>query len=62
MACGQDLSAERAYEILKRVSDEDYEALGFDVKFARPDWFILTALPVPPPSVRPSVLMDSSAR
>ncbi|CAD7704200.1 unnamed protein product [Ostreobium quekettii] len=58
----QELSAERAYDILKHVSDEDYEALGFNVKMARPDWFILTILPVPPPYVRPSVMMDSSAR
>lgn len=58
----QELSAERAYEILRKVSDEDYTALGFDVKHARPDWFILSVLPVPPPPVRPSVLMDSSAR
>eukprot|EP00210_Caulerpa_lentillifera_P004539 g4331.t1 len=58
----QELSAEHAYEILKKVSDEDYETLGFDVKNSRPDWFILTVLPVPPPPVRPSVMMDSSAR
>jgi DNA-directed RNA polymerase II subunit RPB1 len=27
---------------------------------ARPDWYVLTVLPVPPPPVRPSVTMDSS--
>ena len=58
----QEITAERALEILKRISDEDCEILGFDPKFARPDWMILTALPVPPPPVRPSVAMDSSAR
>lgn len=31
-------------------------------RFVRPDWMIVTALPVPPPHVRPSVMMDSSAR
>ena len=35
---------------------------GFNVKYARPDWMVLTVLPVPPPPVRPSVLMDASAR
>lgn len=36
--------------------------LGLNPKFARPDWMILQALPIPPPPVRPSVMMDSSAR
>ncbi|KAF5837019.1 DNA-dependent RNA polymerase II largest subunit [Dunaliella salina] len=58
----QELSAERAYEILRRISDEDCQALGFNTKWVRPDWMIITALPVPPPPVRPSVMMDSSAR
>jgi DNA-directed RNA polymerase II subunit RPB1 len=58
----QEITAERALDILKRISDEDCLALGFDPKFSRPDWMILTALPVPPPPVRPSVQMDSSAR
>lgn len=58
----QELSAERAHEILRRISDEDCRALGFDVRFVRPDWMVITNLPVPPPPVRPSVMMDSSAR
>ncbi len=58
----QELSAERAYEILRRISDEDCQTLGFNTKWVRPDWMLITALPVPPPPVRPSVMMDSSAR
>ncbi|KAG1671615.1 hypothetical protein FOA52_006846 [Chlamydomonas sp. UWO 241] len=58
----QELSAERAYEILKRISDEDCKAMGFDTRFTRPDWMIMTVMPVPPPPVRPAVMMDSSAR
>lgn len=57
-----EITAEKAHEILRRMSDEDCEALGFNVKFSRPDWMILTVLPVPPPPVRPSVMMDSAAR
>lgn len=58
----QEITAEKAHEILKRISDEDCMALGFNPRFARPDWMILTVFPVPPPPVRPSVMMDSSAR
>eukprot|EP00195_Chlamydomonas_chlamydogama_P000980 CAMPEP_0202924892 /NCGR_PEP_ID=MMETSP1392-20130828/79214_1 /ASSEMBLY_ACC=CAM_ASM_000868 /TAXON_ID=225041 /ORGANISM="Chlamydomonas chlamydogama, Strain SAG 11-48b" /LENGTH=436 /DNA_ID=CAMNT_0049618649 /DNA_START=166 /DNA_END=1474 /DNA_ORIENTATION=+ len=58
----QELTAARAYEILKRISDEDCRTLGFNTKYVRPDWMIITVLPVPPPPVRPSVMMDSSAR
>jgi DNA-directed RNA polymerase beta' subunit len=58
----QEITAEKAHEILKRISDEDCIALGFNPKFARPDWMIMTVFPVPPPPVRPSVMMDSSAR
>ncbi len=58
----QELTAERAHEILKRVSDEDCRALGFNPKYARPDWMVLTAFPVPPPAVRPSVMMDGVNR
>lgn len=37
-------------------------ALGFNTAFTRPDWLLISVLPVPPPPVRPSVMMDSSAR
>lgn len=33
-----------------------------DPKFARPDWMIVTSLPVPPLCVRPAVVMYGSAR
>ena len=56
------LSAGRIHEILKRVSDDDVKTLGFDPVYARPDWFVITVLLVPPPPVRPSVMFSSSAR
>jgi hypothetical protein len=31
-------------------------------KFARPDWMIVTVLPVPPLPVRPAVVMHGSAK
>ncbi|ELU15060.1 hypothetical protein CAPTEDRAFT_170227 [Capitella teleta] len=56
------LSAERALEIFKRISDEESNIIGMDPKWARPDWMIIQVLPVPPLSVRPAVVMYGSAR
>jgi DNA-directed RNA polymerase II subunit RPB1 len=56
------LSAERVWEILRHIIDEECYILGMDPKFARPDWMIVTVLPVPPLSVRPAVVMYGSAR
>lgn len=52
----QTISAEKTYAIFKRVSNRDVEAFGLSPLFSRPEWFILTLLPVPPPQVRPSVM------
>lgn len=52
----QSLSAEKAMTIFKRMSDRDIEAIGLSKDFSRPEWLILTLLPVPPPQVRPSVM------
>ena len=56
------LSPERVLEIFKNISDEDCHILGMDPKFARPDWMIVTVLPVPPLPVRPAVVMHGSAK
>ncbi|KAK3889972.1 hypothetical protein Pcinc_006051 [Petrolisthes cinctipes] len=58
----QILTAERVYEIFKHITDEECYLLGMDPKYARPDWMILTVLPVPPLCVRPAVVMHGSAR
>jgi DNA-directed RNA polymerase beta' subunit len=55
-------TAEDVLRILRRVSDEDAEALGFDPRYNRPEWMICTALPVPPPAVRPSVRQETGQR
>ena len=56
------LSAEKVLAIFKKISDEDCIAMGMNPAFSRPDWMILTILPVPPPPVRPSIMMDSMLR
>ena len=49
------------YNVLKKISDEDIALLGLSEEYARPDWMILTVLPVPPPPVRPSITTDGGA-
>ena len=47
---------------LERIKDEDLELLGLDPKVARPEWMVLTVLPVPPVYVRPSITLESGFR
>ncbi|KAK7486909.1 hypothetical protein BaRGS_00021880 [Batillaria attramentaria] len=56
------VTADRVLEVFRQISDEDCRILGMDPKFARPEWMILTVLPVPPLPVRPSVVMFGTAR
>ncbi|OQR92170.1 DNA-directed RNA polymerase II largest subunit [Achlya hypogyna] len=58
----QNLPAAKVLSIFKNITDEGCIALGFDPKWARPDWLVLTVIPVPPPHVRPSVAIDGQAR
>ncbi|XP_037032570.1 DNA-directed RNA polymerase II subunit RPB1 [Bradysia coprophila] len=56
------VTAERCWEIFKHITDEECFILGMDPKFARPDWMIVTVMPVPPLSVRPAVVMFGAAK
>lgn len=58
----QTFGADEILRILKRITDRDAEIMGFSPKFNRPEWMICTVLPVPPPSVRPSVRTDTGQR
>ena len=58
----QQLAADRGFEIFRRISDEECYILGMDPTYARPDWMVITVLPVPPLCVRPAVVMFGSAR
>ena len=49
-------------ERLEKIPDSDLEVLGIDPKIARPEWAILTVLPVPPPHVRPSIQLETGIR
>ena len=44
------------------IPDEDLESLGIDASRSRPEWMILTVLPVPPVTARPSITLDNGQR
>ncbi|KAK8957645.1 DNA-directed RNA polymerase II subunit RPB1 [Platanthera zijinensis] len=48
--------------VLKRISDDDCQLLSLNPKYAHPDWIILKVLLIPPPPVRPSIMMVTSSR
>ncbi len=56
------LTAKEVRERLERITDEDLITLGMDPKTCRPEWMVLTALAVPPVTVRPSITLDSGDR
>ncbi len=47
---------------LGRISDSDVAFLGLDPKFARPEWMVLSILPVPPVTIRPSITLETGER
>jgi len=59
---GHKLTPKEVRERLERIPDEDLPPLGIDPNSARPEWMILTVLPVPPVAVRPSITLESGDR
>jgi DNA-directed RNA polymerase subunit A' len=47
---------------LEKLSDEDLEIFGLVPKHARPEWMILTIMPIPPVTMRPSITLESGER
>ncbi len=47
---------------LEKISDEDCEAFGLNPKAIRPEWMVLTILPIPPVTMRPSITLESGER
>ena len=44
------------------IPDRDVETLGLESTVARPEWMVLTVLPVPPVTARPSITLDNGQR
>lgn len=47
---------------LEQIPDKDLPVMGIDPKQVRPEWMILTVLPVPPVTARPSIILESGQR
>jgi DNA-directed RNA polymerase subunit A' len=47
---------------LERISDEDIPIFGINPKAMRPEWAILTVLPIPPVTMRPSITLETGER
>jgi len=59
---GKKLTPSEVREWLEKIPDDELPLLDIDVKSARPEWMVLTVLPVPPVTVRPSVTLESGER
>ncbi len=47
---------------LEKISDDDVKFFGVNPDFARPEWMILTLMPIPPVTIRPSITLESGER
>ena len=47
---------------LEKISDDDALLLGLVAPYARPEWMVLTLLPIPPVTMRPSITLESGER
>jgi len=59
---GKKLTPSEIREWLEKIPDEELVLLDINKDAARPEWMVLTVLPVPPVTVRPSVTLESGER
>lgn len=55
------ITPQMALNIFRHISTDEAKRMGLSNDYARPEWMIITVLPVPPPPVRPSVAMDGAS-
>jgi DNA-directed RNA polymerase II subunit RPB1 len=58
----KSITPEMALHIFRSISSDEIRDLGLSNDYARPEWMIITVLPVPPPPVRPSISMDGTGQ
>jgi DNA-directed RNA polymerase II subunit RPB1 len=49
-------------QIFRNISDQDCIDMGLNTEWSRPEFMIITVLPVPPMPVRPSISIDGMGR
>ncbi len=49
-------------ERFSQITDDDLKLLSYDPITARPEWFVLQAMPVAPVTVRPSIILETGIR
>ena len=47
---------------LEMIRDEDLPLFGINPEFARPEWMVITILPIPPVTMRPSITLETGER
>lgn len=56
------ITPQMALNVFRNISDRDLAVLGLNADYARPEWMIMTVMPVPPPAVRPSISVDGTSQ
>ena len=56
------LTASEVRERLENIPEEDYVYVGINSEVARPEWMVLTVLPVPPVTMRPPITLKTGER
>ncbi len=56
------LTPSEVREWLEKIPEEDYYLVGINPDIAKPEWMVLTVLPVPPVTVRPSITLETGER
>ncbi len=56
------LTASEVRERLETIPEDEYIFVGINNDVAKPEWMVLTVLPVPPVTVRPSITLETGER
>jgi DNA-directed RNA polymerase subunit A' len=59
---GHKLTPADIRDRFEKIPDEDILVMGMNPDTARPEWMMLTVLPVPPVTMRPSITLESGQR
>ena len=46
----------------EKLTDDEVELLGMNPRYARPEWMVVSILPVPPVTTRPSITLETGER